>query len=98
MRMIADFSTVLIIQHGRREVKGLCVHVDFALRGIAGLAGGITPGTLADLLLRDANPLDNIRNTRRIVAVVRRGRLFTRKNLDALLASARRNAATPVRR
>jgi imidazolonepropionase-like amidohydrolase len=69
-----------------------------ARRGIAGLAGGITPGTLADLLLRDANPLDNIRNTRRIVAVVRRGRLFTRKNLDALLASARRNAATPVRR
>jgi imidazolonepropionase-like amidohydrolase len=47
--------------------------------------GTIEPGKLADLVLLDANPLDDIRNTRRIAAVVANGKLYRRADLDALL-------------
>jgi imidazolonepropionase-like amidohydrolase len=39
-------------------------------------AGTIAPGKVADLVLLGANPLTDIGNTRRIVAVVANGRLF----------------------
>lgn len=55
--------------------------------------GSVAPGMLADLVLLDANPLTEIRNTRRIVAVMAGGRLFGRASLDSLLGSAARNAA-----
>lgn len=42
--------------------------------GLSGRAGRIAPGTRADLLVLDANPLDDIRNTRRLHAVVLGGR------------------------
>ena len=58
--------------------------------GLQDSLGGIAPGKIADLVLLDANPLDNIRNTRRIVAVMQGGRLFARADLDVLLAKARR--------
>ena len=45
------------------------------------------------LVLREADPLADIRNTRKIRAVIRRGRLLTRGDLDALLASG--GAAKP---
>ena len=46
--------------------------------------GTVAPGQVADLVLLDANPLDDIRNTRRISAVILRGKLLDRKRLDAL--------------
>ena len=51
--------------------------------------GTIEARKVADLVLLDANPLQDIANTRRIAAVVLRGRLFQRRDLDALLASVR---------
>lgn len=47
--------------------------------------GTIEEGKLADLILLDANPLEDISNTRRINAVVTNGRLLTRENLDEML-------------
>ncbi|HYI96309.1 MAG TPA: amidohydrolase family protein [Bryobacteraceae bacterium] len=44
-------------------------------------AGSIAPGKRADLVLLDANPLDDIRNTRRIASVIVRGRLLDGKEL-----------------
>jgi len=38
--------------------------------------GTVAQGKLADLLLLDANPLDDIRNTRRIDVVIANGRMF----------------------
>jgi imidazolonepropionase-like amidohydrolase len=45
---------------------------------------GIAPGGRADLVLLGANPLDDIANTRAIVATLASGRLYDRKALDAL--------------
>jgi hypothetical protein len=48
--------------------------------------GTVQPGRFADLVLLDANPLDDIGNTRRIHAVVMNGRVFARASLDSMLA------------
>ena len=50
--------------------------------------GRIEKGQLADAVVLDANPLEDIANTRRINAVVLNGRYFDRKALDAMLADA----------
>jgi imidazolonepropionase-like amidohydrolase len=55
--------------------------------------GTIAPGKTADLVLLDADPLADIRNTRRIFAVVQAGRLFSRADLDALLRQVRLDVA-----
>jgi imidazolonepropionase-like amidohydrolase len=55
--------------------------------------GHIAPGRSADLVLLDANPLDDIRNTRRIRAVVLRGSLLNRDALDRILRDAAALAA-----
>ena len=49
--------------------------------------GTIEVGKLADLILLDANPLDDIHNTQRIRAVIVGGKLMNRSALDKLLAS-----------
>jgi imidazolonepropionase-like amidohydrolase len=47
--------------------------------------GSIQAGKFADLVVLDANPLDQIANARRISAVVVNGRLLDRRALDAML-------------
>jgi imidazolonepropionase-like amidohydrolase len=51
--------------------------------------GTITAGKYADLVLLDANPLDQIRNTQEIRAVVVHGHFLDRSALDDLLNSVR---------
>ena len=51
--------------------------------------GALSRGKIADIVVLDADPLSNIRNTRRIFAVVQGGRLFSRADLDSLLAQVR---------
>ena len=46
----------------------------------------------ADLVLLDGDPLADIRNARRISAVVANGRYLDRPTLDAMLATAERLA------
>ena len=48
--------------------------------------GSIEPGKSADLLLLDANPLIDVKNTRKIAGVFARGRYYSRKELDARTA------------
>jgi imidazolonepropionase-like amidohydrolase len=53
-----------------------------------GSLGAIKQGKLADLVLLDANPLEDIRSTSRIIAVVMDGRFLSRSALDDMLAEA----------
>jgi len=55
--------------------------------------GSIETGKRADLVLLDADPLLNIRNTSAIAAVVVRGQLLPKSTLDSIVASHRRVAA-----
>jgi imidazolonepropionase-like amidohydrolase len=54
--------------------------------------GSIAPGKVADLVLLDANPLDEIGNVRRIHAVVVAGRPLDRRELDRVLAQVKDDA------
>jgi len=56
--------------------------------GRAHQEGTIAAGHHADLVLLDANPLDDIRNTRKIRAVILNGRVLDRAALDAILQRA----------
>jgi hypothetical protein len=56
--------------------------------------GTIQAGKRADLVLLDGNPLDEIRNTQKIQAVIVNGMVLSRRDLDALLVAAQRFAAT----
>ena len=55
--------------------------------------GTVAAGKRADLLLLDADPSADIRNTRRIAAVIIGGRLLGRPELDRIVARHRRPAA-----
>jgi hypothetical protein len=58
--------------------------------GMTDSLGSVEPGKLADLVLLDANPLDDIRNTQKIRAVIANGLLYRRADLDQLLAESKR--------
>lgn len=55
--------------------------------------GTIEKGKRADLVLLDANPLDQVSNTKKIRAVVLAGRYFSRADLDGLLQQVELAAA-----
>jgi imidazolonepropionase-like amidohydrolase len=54
--------------------------------GLENEMGTIEKGKRADLVLLDANPLEDIRNTQRIAGVIANGRYFSRADLDKMLA------------
>jgi hypothetical protein len=57
--------------------------------GLSDHLGTIAPRKLADLVLLEANPLDDIHNAHKIRAVILRGRYLDRAALDKLLARAK---------
>ena len=56
--------------------------------GATASMGSIEVGKTGDLVVLDANPLEDISNTKRISAVVIGGRLLSRKDLDSLMQKA----------
>jgi imidazolonepropionase-like amidohydrolase len=57
--------------------------------GLSDTFGTVAQEKVADLVLLDANPLDDIANTQRIYGVVANGRYFARAELDALQSGRR---------
>jgi imidazolonepropionase-like amidohydrolase len=60
--------------------------------GMEDRLGTIEQGKLADLVLLDANPLEDIRNTQKIAAVIVNGRYLSRSDLDKMLAGVKKAA------
>ena len=77
-----------LVEAGLSPLKALqaATHNPARVLKMADSLGSIEPGKLADLVLLDANPLEDIRNTQKIRAVVADGRLYRRADLDRLLA------------
>jgi imidazolonepropionase-like amidohydrolase len=60
--------------------------------GMLDSLGAIEQGKVADMVLLDANPLQDISSTQRINAVVVNGRLLDKKAIDAMLEAVERTA------
>jgi len=54
--------------------------------------GSIAPGKIADIVLLDENPLEAIEHTRDIHAIVLKGRIYDRRELDRMLAQIEADA------
>jgi imidazolonepropionase-like amidohydrolase len=63
--------------------------------GITGSAGAIARGKFADLVLLNADPLQDIANTRKIEAVMAAGHYLARADLDRMLQKLKADAGTP---
>ena len=84
----------LLVGAGLSEIEA----IQAATRNAARFAGMDDVGTIerdmvADLLVLDADPLENIDNTRTIAAVVSAGRLIERSRLQEILSEIRDSAA-----
>src|SRR6059036_734356 len=56
--------------------------------GMTDAFGTVELGKTADLILLEANPLDNIRNTQKIAGVILNGRLINKVELQKMLSDA----------
>jgi hypothetical protein len=56
--------------------------------------GTVQPGRIADLVLLEANPLDDIANTRKIAAIIHDGRYLSQQDLIRLRTKLKQLAAT----
>jgi imidazolonepropionase-like amidohydrolase len=78
-----------------REVLSAATLSPALFFGLSDSLGTVEAGKIADLVLLEANPLQDIHNTNRIVAVISEGRVLDRKALDSMRAPTAANVPTP---
>jgi hypothetical protein len=88
---VHDELAILVERVGMTPMQALqaATRNPAAFFGMQDSLGTIAPGMLADLVLLDADPLRDIRNTTAIHAVLMNGRLLDRQTLDRLASPAR---------
>jgi imidazolonepropionase-like amidohydrolase len=97
--MVPGFSLheelATLVRAGLTPLEALQAATLNPARSLAGTdsLGTVEPGRVADLVLLDANPLEDIESIRRVRAVVLAGHYVDRPALDAMLAGAERAAA-----
>lgn len=47
--------------------------------------GSVTPGKIADLVLLDRNPLDNIKSTKEINTVIKKGKVYSKQTINEMM-------------
>lgn len=79
---------VLLVKAGLTPMEALQTATSNPAKflGLLSSLGTVERGKLADLVLLDANPLENISNTKKIAAVITNGRYLQRASLDRMLA------------
>lgn len=99
--VIAGFSLhdelALLVKAGLTPMEALqtATRAPAAFLGELKSSGTIEKGKLANLILLDVNPLEDITNTTRIDAVIQAGRYIARKDLDKMLADVEAAAGKP---
>jgi imidazolonepropionase-like amidohydrolase len=85
----------LLVEAGLTPMEALQAATRNPARYLDRLAdlGTVEKGKLADLALLDANPLDDIRNTQRIAAVVTRGKLLHRETIRKMLTDLEQHSS-----
>ncbi|GIH08498.1 amidohydrolase [Rhizocola hellebori] len=88
----------LLVQAGLSPARALRTMTADAARfqGLQTTMGTVETNKVADLLVLDANPLTDIRNTQRIHAIVTRGKLITAQQRAKILAQVQEAANAPA--
>jgi imidazolonepropionase-like amidohydrolase len=86
---------VLLVEAGLTPMEALQTATRNPARYLDRLAdlGTVEKGKIADLVLLDANPLDDIKNTQHIAAVVSRGKLLDHATLHKMLADVEQRSS-----
>ncbi|HET9228863.1 MAG TPA: amidohydrolase family protein [Thermoanaerobaculia bacterium] len=87
----------LLVASGLTRMEALRAGTSEAARllNVSETVGTIVPGKAADLVILDADPLEDVKNVGKISGVVLRGRLLERADLDRLLEDATAGGARP---
>ena len=82
-----ELSSLVAAGLAPREALESATLAPARLLGWDSVMGSVERGKMADLVLLDGNPLEDIGNMGRISAVFARGRYYSRSDLDAILAA-----------
>ena len=82
----AHWEMWMFQQAGMSSLESIrCATIDGAkYLGLDGELGSLEKGKLADLVVMDRNPLENIRNSESVSMVMLNGRLYDAKTLDEI--------------